>query len=183
VTQPVDKSILQEIVRIIEAQRKVPERVVVRSREYLITYLEDHMNRLDEALRRYDSDRLNMLYGQLASKVKYQMHRMVASRVKVKEAAKDQPVTPQLRAKKAPAVRASAKPGAAKPAAKAVAKKAAAKSTAAKRPAKKAAPAPRPAAVKAGKKPVKQASAKSKARATKKGAVKKTTRAAAKSHK
>jgi len=75
VTQPVDSSILHEIVRVVESRRKVPERVQVRAREYLITYLEDHQRRLEEALQRYDSDRLNMLYGQLASKIKYQLLR------------------------------------------------------------------------------------------------------------
>ena len=49
-TQPVDSSILHEIVRVIESRRKVPEKVVVKSREYLLTYLEDHQRRLEEAL-------------------------------------------------------------------------------------------------------------------------------------
>lgn len=75
VTQPVDSGILHEIVRVIDARSKVPERVRLRGREYLITYLEDHKQRLEEALRRRDSDRISMLYGQLASKVKYQMLR------------------------------------------------------------------------------------------------------------
>jgi hypothetical protein len=90
-TQPVDSSILHEIVRIVDARRKVPERVVVRGREYQITYLEDHQRRLEEALQRFDHDRLNMLYGQLASKVKYQMLRRVpqaAPKAEVKKAAK-----------------------------------------------------------------------------------------------
>lgn len=80
-TQPVDSSILHEIVRIIESRRKVPEKVVVKSREYLLTYLEDHQRRMEEALMRYDSDRLNMLYGQLASKIKYQLLRRLPARV------------------------------------------------------------------------------------------------------
>ncbi len=79
-TQPEDKSILHEVVRVIEARRRVPERIRVGAREYLITYLEDHRNRLEEALRRYDTDRLNMLFGQLASKIKYQFNRRVAAR-------------------------------------------------------------------------------------------------------
>jgi len=182
VTQPVDKSILQEIVRIIEAQRKVPEKVVVRSREYVITYLEDHMNRLQEALRRYDSDRLNMLYGQLASKVKYQMQRIVAGRAKVAEKSPEAAETAPAKGKKAPAkvpaekvaamaaAKAAAKKvvkAAAKKAAKPAAKKAATKKSAAKKaPARKA-----PAAKKAP------------AKAAKKTAAKKTSRAAAKSHK
>ena len=37
VSQPVDSSILHEIVRVIESRRKVPEKVVVKSREYLLT--------------------------------------------------------------------------------------------------------------------------------------------------
>src|SRR4029453_10970053 len=73
VNQPVDSSILHEIVRAIESRRKVPEKVVVKSKEYLLTYLEDHQRRLEEALQRFDPDRLNMLYGQLASKIKYQL--------------------------------------------------------------------------------------------------------------
>ena len=79
-TQPVDSSILHEIVRVIESRRKVPEKVVVKGREYQLTYLEDHQRRLEEALQRYDADRLNMLYGQLASKIKYQMLRRVPAR-------------------------------------------------------------------------------------------------------
>ena len=79
-SQPVDSSILHEIVRIIEARRKVPDKVIVTSKEYLLTYLEDHRNRLEEALMRFDRDRLNMLYGQLASKVKYQLLRRVPAR-------------------------------------------------------------------------------------------------------
>jgi hypothetical protein len=80
VTQPVDSSILHEIVRVIESRRRVPEKVIVKSREYLLTYLEDHQRRLEEALQRYDADRLNMLYGQLASKIKYQLLRRLSAR-------------------------------------------------------------------------------------------------------
>ena len=79
-TQPVDSSILHEIVRVIESRRKVPEKVIVKSKEYVLTYLEDHQRRLEEALQRYDSDRLNMLYGQLASKIKYQLMRRLPAR-------------------------------------------------------------------------------------------------------
>ena len=77
VTPQVDSSILHEIVRVIDVRGRVPERVRVRTREYQLTYLEDHKQRLEEALRRHDLGRLNMLYGQLASKVKYQFLRMV----------------------------------------------------------------------------------------------------------
>jgi hypothetical protein len=126
VLQPVDSSILHEIVRIIESRRKVPERLQVRSREYQITYLEDHQRRLEEALHRFDSDQLNMLYGQLASKVKYQMLRRVPAR--------------PLPAKKEPAARGSAAKAKAKKAAgkKPAAKKPAAKKPAGKKPAKRA---------------------------------------------
>lgn len=79
-TQRVDSTILHEIVRVIQARAKVPERVRVQKRDYQITYLEDHRQRIEEALRRHDSDRLSMLFGQLASKVKYQLLRHVASR-------------------------------------------------------------------------------------------------------
>jgi hypothetical protein len=114
VSQPVDSSILHEIVRIIESRRKVPDKVIVTSKEYLLTYLEDHRNRLEEALMRFDRDRLNMLYGQLASKVKYQLLRRVPAR-------------------------AAAAMGLSKPA-KPVAAKPAVKASAVKRPAAKAAP-------------------------------------------
>src|SRR5262249_47030576 len=76
----VDSTILREIVRVIQARSKVPERVRILKREYLIRYLEAHRQRLEEALRRHDTDRLSMLFGQLASKVKYHLIRRVASR-------------------------------------------------------------------------------------------------------
>jgi len=87
VSPQVDSSILHEIVRVIEARGRVPERVRVRTREYHVTYLEDHKQRLEEALRRHDPDRLNMLYGQLASKVKYQLLRIVRARPAEKKTA------------------------------------------------------------------------------------------------
>jgi hypothetical protein len=134
VAQPVDSSILHEIVRVIESRRKVPEKVIVKSREYVLTYLEDHQRRLEEALMRYDADRLNMLYGQLASKIKYQLLRRLPAR-----AAEAMGVGGSKKpAAKAPAAKRTTKPAAAK---KAVAKpkKAAAKRKAtAKRPAPKA---------------------------------------------
>lgn len=73
----VDSTILHEIARIVQARAKVPERVRIQNRQYQITYLEDHRQRIEEALRRRDSDRLGMLFGQLASKVKYQLLRGV----------------------------------------------------------------------------------------------------------
>lgn len=114
-TQPVDSSILHEIVRVVEARRKVPERVQVRAREYLITYLDDHQHRLEEALQRYDSDRLNMLYGQLASKIKYQMLRKLpAASASARQPAKEQrQVVAKPKAKPkaaAPKLRPKAKP-------------------------------------------------------------------------
>ena len=75
----VDLSILHEIVRVIQARAKVPDRVRVQKRQYQITYLDDHRQRIEEALRRHDTDRLSMLFGQLASKMKYQLLRRVAS--------------------------------------------------------------------------------------------------------
>jgi hypothetical protein len=75
----VDLSILHEIVRVIQARAKVPDRVRIQKRQYQITYLDDHRQRIEEALRRHDSDRLSMLFGQLASKVKYQLLRRVPS--------------------------------------------------------------------------------------------------------
>ncbi len=75
-----DLAILHEIVRVVQTRAKVPERVRILKREYQITYLDDHRQRIEEALRRHDSDRLSMLFGQLASKVKYQLLRRVAPR-------------------------------------------------------------------------------------------------------
>jgi hypothetical protein len=80
VTQPVDRNILLEIVRLVSTRAKVPERVRVRGSEFHLTYLDDHKHRLEDALKRHDADRLNMLYGQLASKVKYQAMRPTAAR-------------------------------------------------------------------------------------------------------
>jgi hypothetical protein len=74
----VDLAILHEIVRVVQARAKVPERVRIQKREFQITYLDDHRQRIEEALRRRDTDRLSMLFGQLASKVKYQLLRRVA---------------------------------------------------------------------------------------------------------
>ena len=76
----VDLTILHEIVRVIQARARVPERVRVLKREYQITYLDDHRQRIEEAIRRHDIDRLGMLFGQLASKVKYQLLRRLAAR-------------------------------------------------------------------------------------------------------
>jgi hypothetical protein len=135
VAQPVDSSILHEIVRVIESRRKVPEKVIVKSKEYMLTYLEDHQRRLEEALMRYDADRLNMLYGQLASKIKYQLLRRLPARAAeaMGMGASKKP------AAKAPAARRAAKPAVKK---KAVAKPkkavAAKRKATAKRPAPKA---------------------------------------------
>jgi len=154
VSQPVDSSILHEIVRIIDSRRKVPDKVIVTSREYLLTYLEDHRRRLEEALMRFDGDRLNMLYGQLASKVKYQLLRRVPAKaaaavgVTLPKAKVAKPAKPAAKkVAKAPAkkvVKKAAKPVAKKkaaPAKKKPAAKAKAKPTArraAARPKKKA---------------------------------------------
>ncbi|HSP99973.1 MAG TPA: hypothetical protein VL049_22345 [Candidatus Dormibacteraeota bacterium] len=157
-TQPVDSSILHEIVRIIESRRKVPDKVIVTSKEYLLTYLEDHRNRLEEALMRFDRDRLNMLYGQLASKVKYQLLRRVPARAAAAmglSAAK--PGKPVAKASARPAVKKAAvsKP---KKAAPAKAKKAApAKKKAAAAKKKPAAQKAKPAARRAAARPKKKA--------------------------
>lgn len=71
----VDVNILKEIARVVQSRAKVPERIQVQNRAFLITYLDDHRQRIEEALRRHDPDRLNMLFGQLESKVKYQVVR------------------------------------------------------------------------------------------------------------
>ena len=75
----VDLAILHEIVRVVQARAKVPERVRIQKREFQITYLDDHRQRIEEAIRRHDTDRLGMLFGQLASKVKYQLLRRVTA--------------------------------------------------------------------------------------------------------
>lgn len=75
-----DSTILHEIAHVVQTRAKVPDRVRLQKREYQITYLDDHRQRIEEALRRHDLDRLNMLFGQLASKVKYQLLRRIKSR-------------------------------------------------------------------------------------------------------
>ncbi len=96
-----DSTILHEIAHVIQTRAKVPERVRLQKREYQITYLDDHRQRIEEALRRHDTDRLSMLFGQLASKVKYQLLRRIVAR----EAARGQAQTTTRRA-----ARASARP-------------------------------------------------------------------------
>lgn len=161
VSQPVDSSILHEIVRIIDSRRKVPDKVIVTSREYLLTYLEDHRRRLEEALMRFDRDRLNMLYGQLASKVKYQLLR----RVPAKAAAAVGVTVPKAKAPAKPAAKVAkpAKP-AGKKAATAPAKKVATKAS---KPVakKKAAPAKKPAAKAKAKPAARRAAARPKKKA------------------
>lgn len=70
---PLDKEILQEIVRVVRAKRVVPSTVDVGGKRYRLTYLEDHQQRMTEALASEDWDKLGILFGQLASKVKYQV--------------------------------------------------------------------------------------------------------------
>jgi hypothetical protein len=95
----VDQAILREIVRVVDSRGKVPDRVQIQKRRYEITYLEDHRQRIEETLRRHDSDRLNMLFGQLASKVKYKLVRATQSR---RATAKKAPArTPKARTPKA----------------------------------------------------------------------------------
>lgn len=105
-TAPIDSSILHEIVRVIDARSAVPEKVRIRGRDYQITYLDDHRQRMEEAIRRHDPDRLSMLYGQLASKVKYQLLRQSALQkaAAAKRAASSAKVRPSS-AKKATAAR------------------------------------------------------------------------------
>lgn len=110
-----DSAILHEIVRVIQERAQVPEKVRIRTKQYQITYLEDHRQRLEEAMRRHDADRLGMLFGQLPGRIKYQL--MKASR-KAKAGAK--PVSK-------PAAKPAAKP-ASKPAPKSRAKTAPTKS-------------------------------------------------------
>jgi hypothetical protein len=97
----VDSTILHEIAHIIQARGKVPEHVQVQKREYQITYLDDHRQRIEEALRRHDTDRLNMLFGQLASKVKYQLLRRVAAPESPKTTQRRKARSPQRKQAKA----------------------------------------------------------------------------------
>jgi hypothetical protein len=75
-----DQTILHEIVRVVQTRSKVPGKVQIQKRKYEITYLDDHRQRIEEALRRHDPDRLNMLFGQLAGKVKYKLLRQAPAR-------------------------------------------------------------------------------------------------------
>lgn len=97
----VDSAILHEIAHIIQSRAKVPERVRVQKREYQITYLDDHRQRIEEALRRHDTDRLNMLFGQLASKVKYQFLRQVVARERPRTTPRRKSSSPQRKQVKA----------------------------------------------------------------------------------
>ncbi len=94
-----DSAILHAIVRHIEEKEKVPERVRVRSRQYQITYLDDHRQRLEDAIQRRDPDRLNMLFGQLPGRIKYQQLRPA------RPAARKVPPKPAHRSAKSPAKR------------------------------------------------------------------------------
>lgn len=69
---PLDRQILQEIVRIVQTQQRVPTSVQVDGHQYALTYLDDHDRRLQDAIENRDSNLLGMLFGQLASRVKYQ---------------------------------------------------------------------------------------------------------------
>ncbi|GIW41127.1 MAG: hypothetical protein KatS3mg076_1704 [Candidatus Binatia bacterium] len=82
-----DIAILQEIVRVIQRREQVPDRVRVRNKSYQIIYLDDHRQRLEEALRRRDRDRLAMLFGQLTGRVKYQLLRPRTRRGRANERA------------------------------------------------------------------------------------------------
>ncbi len=72
-TTVLDKQILQEIVRVVQAEERVPTVVQVNGQRYVLTYLEDHDRRMQDALANRDPNLLSMLFGQLASKVKYQL--------------------------------------------------------------------------------------------------------------
>ncbi|MCK6556724.1 hypothetical protein L6Q96_19420 [Candidatus Binatia bacterium] len=127
-----DLPILREIVRVVQTQGTVPERVHIQTREFEITYLDDHRQRIEEALRRHDGDRLNMLFGQLSSKVKYRHLRRVA---RVERGRKPQRAS-GARVEKPAAAKRGAKPAAkrgAKPTPKRNAKPAAKRATTAKR--------------------------------------------------
>jgi hypothetical protein len=77
-----DIAILQEIVRVIQKRDKVPGKVKVRNKDYEITYLDDHRQRMEDAIQRRDTDRLEMLFGQLTGRVKYQLLKPRSKRAK-----------------------------------------------------------------------------------------------------
>ncbi|GIW43020.1 MAG: hypothetical protein KatS3mg077_0302 [Candidatus Binatia bacterium] len=72
-TTPLDKEILQEIVRIVRTKEEVPTCVEVGGKRFAVTYLDDHSQRLRDAIASRDANMLSILFGQLASKVKYQL--------------------------------------------------------------------------------------------------------------
>jgi hypothetical protein len=141
----VDVNILKEIARVVQSRAKVPERIQLQKRTFLITYLDDHRQRIEEALRRHDPDRLNMLFGQLESKVKYQVVRgtsrstspskstgSAASRAKArtgKPAKKSRPAVASAKQ----STRQSKRPSSKRPTKSAKSQKAAARKTAPKR--------------------------------------------------
>jgi ribosomal protein L12E/L44/L45/RPP1/RPP2 len=118
---------LHEIVRIIQERSKVPEKVRVRTKQYQITYLDDHRQRLEEAIRRFDRDRLSMLFGQLPGKLKYQALKNSHSKTTAVKTAPS----------RGSAARSAAKAGSSKSAAAKRGKSSAAKRPVAKRPAAK----------------------------------------------
>ena len=103
-----DSAILHEIVRVIQERAQVPEKVRIRTKQYQITYLEDHRQRLEEAMRRHDTDRLGMLFGQQPGRIKYQLMKATRkAKPSAKPAAKPKPKpaskpAPKARAKTAP---------------------------------------------------------------------------------
>jgi hypothetical protein len=121
----VDIAILREIVRVVSTRGEVPEFVELSKKRFQVTYLDDHKQRIVEALRRGDRDRLNMLYGQLESKVKYQVVRGVVAARSVDAAVAARPAPrPVARPVAAPAAAKPASNSAPKVAAKAAKKKA-----------------------------------------------------------
>ncbi|GBD26103.1 hypothetical protein HRbin30_01431 [bacterium HR30] len=118
-TTPLDKEILQEIVRVIRAEEKVPYTVDVGGKRYALTYLEDHAQRLMDALASRDANMLSILFGQLASKVKYQAVASPEPRVARRPAKAQKSVatkaTPARKRKAASTTRVSTLPKARKP--------------------------------------------------------------------
>jgi len=115
----VDVNILKEIARIVQSRAKVPDRIQLQKRTFLITYLEDHRQRIEEALRRHDGDRLNMLFGQLESKVKYQVVRRAGAAAQKAGVGRSTQTTKSARPKaspKKPTTRHSSSPQSKRPA-------------------------------------------------------------------
>lgn len=98
---PLDRQILQEIVRIVQTEQRVPAFVEVDGQRYVLMYLEDHDRRLQEAIANRDTNLLSMLFGQLASRVKYQVMPLPAAPSRRAAVGKGRPSTGRAKLRQA----------------------------------------------------------------------------------